>query len=167
MSLLRSAAFAVATCGYLSLIPARVMQGTSVAATRRWTGAGLVGTLAGWALYYALPTDPVEYGASVAVLTVLACALADLADDSAGTHDNPVIVIDETVGFLAAAAFLPRQTGWLLAAFVLFRILDAVKLPPYSWLERLPGGLGVVADDVGAGIAAGLLLRGARALGSW
>lgn len=167
MSWLRSAAFAVATCGYLSLIPAALTQGASFAATRRWTGAGFIGTLAGWALVYALPTDPVEFGAAVAVLTALACAVADLADDAAGSHDNPVIVIDETVGFLAAAAFLPRQTAWLAAAFVLFRILDAVKLPPYSWLERLPGGLGVVADDVGAGLAAGLILHGARALGSW
>lgn len=152
----------LATCGYLSYLPAKLMEGTELASKRRWTGAGLIGTLGGLALLFALPTEPVEYAAAVTVLTVLACAAAELAEPLLGVHDDPRIVVDETVGFLAAAAFLPRQAGWLAAAFVLFRILDAAKLPPYRDLERLPGGLGVVADDVGAGILASLLLHAAR-----
>ena len=56
-------------------------------------------------------------------------------------------------------AFLPRGAAWLAAGFVLFRVFDAVKLAPYRWLERLPGGWGVVMDDVGAGVVANLILQ--------
>jgi phosphatidylglycerophosphatase A len=67
------------------------------------------------------------------------------------------------VGYWVAAAWLPRTWQAGLAAFVLFRFFDSVKLPPSRWLERLPGGAGVVMDDVGAGIVsivlAGLILR--------
>ena len=68
-------------------------------------------------------------------------------------------MLDEIVGFWVAAAWLPKT--WIAAglAFVLFRFFDSVKLPPYRWLERLPGGSGVVMDDVGAGIVANLLTR--------
>jgi len=63
-----------------------------------------------------------------------------------------------------AAALLPRRAAPLAAAFLLFRLLDSVKLPPYRWLEKLPGGLGVVFDDVGAGIFANV---GVRILMHW
>ncbi|MBI5202306.1 MAG: phosphatidylglycerophosphatase A [Elusimicrobia bacterium] len=150
---------AFASCMYLSYIPAKLSSGLGVATTRRWTGAGAVGTLVGWALWYGLPKDPGEYWAAVSVLTVIACWVCDGAERALGVHDDTRIVLDETVGFWAAAACLPPGTAWLAAAFVLFRILDAVKLPPYRWLERLPGGCGVVMDDVGAGVAANLILQ--------
>jgi phosphatidylglycerophosphatase A len=76
-----------------------------------------------------------------------------------GTHDNPRIVLDEVVGVWIAAAGLPREAKAALLAFVLFRLFDSVKLPPYRWLERLPGGIGVVADDLGAGLVASLAAR--------
>ena len=55
-----------------------------------------------------------------------------------------------------------RQSIVVLGAFALFRFLDSVKWPPYRWLERLPGGFGVVMDDVGAGVLANLLLQFVR-----
>lgn len=110
-------------------------------------------------MWYALPTDPVEYGAAVAVLAVGACWACDAAERALGVHDDPRIALDETVGFWVAVAFLPPGGGWLAAGFLLFRVLDAIKLAPYRWLERLPGGCGVVMDDVGAGVAANLILQ--------
>jgi len=50
----------------------------------------------------------------------------------------------------------------MLAAFALFRLFDAAKPPPIGRLERLPGGIGVVMDDVGAGLLANLLLTAGR-----
>lgn len=156
---MRAVCTAVATCLYLSYIPAKLTSSLGVATTRRWAGTGLVGTLVGWALWYFLPKDPVEYWAAVLVTTVAASWVCDEAEKALGVHDDVRIALDETVGFWAAAACLPPQTAWLAAAFVLFRVLDAVKLPPYRWLERLPGGCGVVMDDVGAGVAANLILQ--------
>lgn len=126
---------------------------------RSWTGAGFVGTLIGWATLYALPADPWAFSAAAAVAVVLASWLSGAAEKALGTKDDSRIVVDEWVGFWFAAAFLPRETKVLLLAFALFRIFDAVKLPPYRYLERLPGGWGIVMDDVGAGIVANIVLR--------
>ena len=90
---------------------------------------------------------------------VAACGICGSAEKSLKSHDDSRIVLDEIVGFWVAAAWLPRTWTAALTAFVLFRFFDSVKLPPYKWLERLPGGWGVVMDDVGAGIVANLLAR--------
>ncbi len=100
---------AIATCLYLSYIPAKLTSGLGVATTRRWTGAGLIGTLVGWALWYRLPKDPTEYAAAVAVLTVIACWVCDGAERALGIHDDARIILDETVGFWAAA--IPVKWG--------------------------------------------------------
>ena len=69
------------------------------------------------------------------------------------------VVIDEGVGFLATVAFLPHG-GWVaIVGFFLFRFLDIVKPPPARQCERLPGGWGIVIDDLVAGIYGNLLIR--------
>ena len=74
-------------------------------------------------------------------------------------HDPRRAVVDEAVGMWTACLFVPKEAAWLVGAFVLFRLLDALKPPPLRRLERLPGGWGVMADDVAAGLlTAGLLL---------
>ena len=55
--------------------------------------------------------------------------------------------------------FLPKTLPWLAAAFVLFRVLDVVKPWPIRWYERLPGGYGIMADDVAAGVIGAALLN--------
>ena len=126
---------------------------------RKWTGAGLLGTLEGLALWTLLPEAPAAYAAVVVAAVAAACWICGVAEKAFKTHDDSRIVLDEIVGVWVAAAWLPRTWTAVLLAFVLFRFFDSVKLPPYKWLERLPGGLGVVMDDVGAGIAANLLAR--------
>lgn len=82
--------------------------------------------------------------------------------------DPSEIVIDEAAGqFLALAGCLPAVAGdalWVLAAFGLFRALDILKPWPVCALERLPGALGIMADDLLCGIVAFVLLRGAQGL---
>lgn len=85
-----------------------------------------------------------------------------------GVVDHPAIVIDEVVGLWLAVLIpltliplpIEQHRGWLLlGAFALFRVFDIAKPWPVSWLERsLPGGWGVVADDLMAGVMAGLCL---------
>lgn len=152
MELGRAAVF-VATGGHVHRLALPALAG------RKWTGAGFLGTLQGLALWWLLPAEPLPYLAAVAALTVLACLVCGAAEKALGTHDDTRIVLDEVVGFWWAAAWLPRAWPWALAAFALFRVFDSLKPPPARQLERLPGGWGIVADDVGAALVANLAVR--------
>jgi phosphatidylglycerophosphatase A len=72
-------------------------------------------------------------------------------------HDPGSVVIDEVAGMLVALVAHPRQPGWVLLLFLLFRLLDVWKPFPIRQTQSLPGGLGIVADDLLAGAVANLL----------
>jgi phosphatidylglycerophosphatase A len=83
-----------------------------------------------------------------------------VAEVAFGQHDSRRIVIDEIAGYLVAVAYLPPSPLVLLAAFLIFRFFDVVKPYPASWVDRnLPGGAGVVLDDVVAGLYSNLVLH--------
>jgi phosphatidylglycerophosphatase A len=69
------------------------------------------------------------------------------------------VVVDEGVGFLVTVAFLPPTSWTIIVAFFVFRILDIIKPTPARQLEALPGGWGIVLDDVMAGIYGNLVMR--------
>lgn len=71
-------------------------------------------------------------------------------------------VFDEFVGMWVTCLFLPKTVAWLAAAFFCFRVLDIAKPWPIRKLERLHGGLGIMADDFLAGIYGAALLNGLR-----
>ena len=115
---------------------------------------GTLGTAVAVPLAWALASLP-EWQFAIVVIGVIALAIvtAERADRAWGTHDSGRIVIDEVAGYLVTVALVDRSS-WivLLTGFVLFRLLDIVKPPPVRHLERLPGGWGVVLDDVAAGV---------------
>ena len=115
---------------------------------------GTAGTAVTIPLAWALRGLPLwQYAIVTIAITAIAIWAADRADRAWGTHDCQKIVIDEVAGYLVTMALVDRG-HWapLVVGFVVFRILDSVKPPPVRWLERrLPGGWGVVLDDVGAG----------------
>ncbi len=75
-----------------------------------------------------------------------------------GREDPGEVVVDEVLGQWLTLAFATRLSWPALgAAFVLFRLFDIVKPPPVRQAERLPGGTGIVADDLVAGVFAGLV----------
>jgi phosphatidylglycerophosphatase A len=152
---------ALATGFYLSYIPVKFFSFRA----GRWTGAGLVGTLEGFVLVPFLPSGPLYFAFFLGICIGLAVWLCSRVEKVWGRRDDPRIVFDEIVGYWTAVAFLPRTAAMLAAGFLIFRLLDSVKLPPLRELERLPEGWGVVADDVGAGIIANLVLR--LLLGFW
>lgn len=67
--------------------------------------------------------------------------------------DEPAIVLDEIIGVWFALLFVPKSLPWVAAAFILFRIADIAKPWPVSWIDtRVTGGLGIMADDLIAGL---------------
>ena len=77
-------------------------------------------------------------------------------------HDPGKAVWDEFVGMWTTCLFLPKELPWLIAAFFVFRVLDILKPWPVRRLERLPGGLGIMSDDLLAGFFGAALLNGVR-----
>lgn len=80
-----------------------------------------------------------------------AIALSTKGAEILGQKDPARIVVDEMAGFLTASFCAPPGIVPLALAFVLFRLFDIVKVYPASALEKLPGGTGIVLDDVAAG----------------
>ena len=146
---------------YISYIPA------ALTGFKKFTGSGLFGTALGLLLVPLLPEGNLAFLLFLMLFFFFAVWTAGVAEASYGVHDDPRIVLDEVVGFWTAIAFLPPRIPVWLAGFVLFRIFDAVKPPPCGLLERLPGGAGVVADDVGAGVMANIVLRLLLAYTPW
>ncbi len=74
--------------------------------------------------------------------------------------DSSHIVIDEFCGYLLSVLFIPKSTVYLLSGFVLFRIFDVLKPPPIRKLEQtIPGGAGVMLDDIMAAVYTNLCLQ--------
>ncbi|MFA5161211.1 MAG: phosphatidylglycerophosphatase A [Elusimicrobiales bacterium] len=138
---------------FVSYIPVALSGG------RKFSGAGLLGTVEAVALLPLLPRNPAAYLVFTAAFCVFAVWVAGAARFPEAVHDNPRIVIDEIAGMWIAAALLPRTFAALGAAFVLFRFLDSAKPFGIKKLERLEGGLGIVADDVVCGLAANAAVR--------
>jgi phosphatidylglycerophosphatase A len=120
---------------------------------------GTVGTLGAIPLYWALRQLPLgAYLAATVALFLLAVPAATRAGVHWKTADASPIVIDEVVGYLVAMAFFPWSWGNAIAGFLLFRLFDVMKPWPASALDRIKTGLGVVLDDVAAGVYAGFAL---------
>jgi phosphatidylglycerophosphatase A len=117
-------------------------------------------------LYYCFASqlDAAGWVAALALVFVLAVYTAGALSRQWG-DDPGRVVIDEAVGFLATVAFLPHGFWMAVAGFFIFRVLDVLKPPPARRLEALPGGWGIVLDDVAAGVYGNLLIR--VALGIW
>ena len=147
-----------------------------IIATGLWTGffpvaPGTAGSILALAIYAAVPgfapTGDVPVGASVpsaaAILVILWVMILAVPAASASErefgHDGGPIVIDEVVGQWIAVAGLPATPAVLIGGLLLFRIFDIFKPFPAGRSQRLPGGWGVVADDVIAGIYAAIALR--------
>ncbi|MBC8327930.1 MAG: phosphatidylglycerophosphatase A [Planctomycetes bacterium] len=114
--------------------------------------AGLAGAL--WPEHYLA----IVLGLAVALL-LLGAPLGGWAERKWARKDPGQYVLDEVVGYLVTVAW-PVFPGWthLGLGFLLFRIADIVKPPPARRLERVPGGWGILLDDVAAGVWALLAL---------
>ncbi len=134
-------------------------------ATGAYTGyapvaPGTFGTLPGVVLAVALAgLSSAGYLVALAAAIVVAVWASERFAAAEGVKDPSIVVADEIVGYLVATAFLPLTPTSLLAAFLAFRFFDITKPPPARQAEGLPGGIGIVADDLIAGLYANLALR--------
>jgi len=122
---------------------------------------GTVGSLPGVALAWAVAS----FGGQLALLaaTVAVTLVGFWAAEGGARHfgrsDPRPVVIDEIAGQMVTLLWIPPAATSLAAAFLLFRAFDVVKPFPAGRLEALPGGSGIMADDLMAGVYANLVLR--------
>ena len=125
-------------------------------------GPGTWAALVTAAIWYTVARAAHAGGLSLVIATLIAAAAATLigiwaagiVERQSGRLDPGFVVIDEVAGQLTALPFVPLDIGHVLLALVLFRIFDIFKPPPVRQLERLHGGVGIMMDDVAAGLYA-------------
>ncbi len=123
---------------------------------------GTMGTLLAVPLAYFMASKGHIFYLQTTVLAIFASIiLCSFYEIKSSSHDNQQVVIDEVVGFFVAYFWLPNRWQFLVAAFVLFRFFDILKPFPISYIDRkVQGGLGVVLDDLAAGLATNMILQG-------
>jgi phosphatidylglycerophosphatase A len=120
---------------------------------------GTFGSAAGLLVWWLLPASAAAQAMAIVALFVVGSWSGGVAEHHFGGTDPSHVVIDEVMGMLITL-FLNPVGGWgAVGAFVLFRVADVVKPFPSNRLERLPGGVGVMADDAMAAVYANLALR--------
>ena len=148
---MRRLALFIATVGYVGYAP---------------FAPGTFGSAAGLAVFVAVRSS----GSAIVELAVIAVLFAigiwsgTVAEHHFGGTDPGPIVLDEVVGMLITLCLLPVSPAGAVAGFFVFRVLDVIKPFPSARFEKLPGGLGVMADDGMAAIYANIVMRGMMAV---
>lgn len=122
---------------------------------------GTVGTVVGILFFSMLSLFSLPlYLLTTVAFIALSVWVSERAERIFAKKDASEIVIDEIAGFLVTMAFVPAGWKYVAAGFVLFRVFDIWKPYPANRInERMPGGAGVVLDDIVAGIYANLVLQ--------
>ncbi|HEV8440966.1 MAG TPA: phosphatidylglycerophosphatase A [Methylomirabilota bacterium] len=136
------------------------MGGAGYAPVAPGTAGSLVTVVALWLI----PFTAATLVATLVAVTTLGVWAAARVERVLGVKDPGLIVIDEVAGMLVSVLSLPRTLPVLLTAFLLFRLFDIWKPFPARGSQALPGGLGVMLDDLIAGLYALILLVAARSL---
>lgn len=135
----------------------------------RWPwGPGTAGSLgallaaAGGFVWLGL-REPWQMAVAAILCTPIGIWASTMTARASGTKDPGEIVVDEVLGqWLTLAAAPVFEWKWILAAFVLFRLFDILKPWPVRKFESLPEGVGIVADDLAAGVYGALVLLAVR-----
>lgn len=127
--------------GYLPLIP------------------GTFGSIAGLFLYFIIKDSVLIYALATVLFLVLGFFVSGPAERLMNKKDARYIVIDEVAGMLLSLAFLPYDLRLAIIGFCLFRILDSLKPYPAGPLQNLKGSLGIMSDDIIAGLYTNIILQ--------
>ena len=128
-------------------------------------GGGTVASVATVALWWLAATfldaNTLFYATLVGafILTLLGIYVAEVMAWELDKKDPSEVVLDEVAGQLIALIAVPLHWKYALASLILFRAFDILKPPPVRNLERMPGGQGIMMDDVAAGLYALLIMQ--------
>jgi len=124
--------------------------------------SGTFGSMAGVAVWALVPATATAQIVAIVVLFVLGSWGGSIAERHFSRTDPSQVVIDEVVGMLITLWLNP--VGWkgVMAGFLFFRAADIVKPYPANRLERVHGGVGVMADDAMAAVYANIALQACR-----
>lgn len=122
---------------------------------------GTFGSAAGLAVFYAVRSTGSTAVELVTIVVLFAIGIwsGTAAEHHFGGVDPGPIVLDEVVGMLITLCLLPVSPMGAFVGFLVFRVLDVIKPFPSARFEKLPGGLGVMADDSMAAIYGNLVMR--------
>lgn len=110
--------------------------------------------------YLFLQLGPIIYMVLTFLFLIVGILACDITEKSRSSHDDGDLVVDEVVGLLITMTWLPITWQSFVFSFILFRILDIAKPFPVNLLDkRIKGGLGVMLDDVAAGLIANVVLQ--------
>ncbi len=143
-----------ATGAYLSYLPGWALS--KVGRVQKRGGEGFLGSLEGLFLSLIMPKNARIFLMVIVLASLIAFWVCGQAEKILGRHDDGRIILDEILGMMLAAFLLPHTVKAYLLALVLFRVFDMFKVFPCNWFEKLPGGYGVVFDDLCAGVMANL-----------
>lgn len=124
------------------------------------TWGSALGMLIAW---FAFPHTPALLVATI-ILSSIAVPAATRAETLFGKTDDGRIVVDEVAGYWVSVLFLPHTIPVFVGAFFLFRLFDVLKPLGINRTQKLPGGWGIVVDDLLAGALANGVLQAAVAL---
>lgn len=127
--------------GYLPLIP------------------GTIASIAGIFLFYLMRDNVFIHILITLVLIILGFLLTTKAEKIFARKDAPCIVIDEVGGMLLAFIFIPYEIRIVVITFFIFRILDTLKPYPVGRFQNLKGSLGIMSDDIIAGLCTNVILQ--------
>jgi phosphatidylglycerophosphatase A len=146
-----------------SLVPALVATafGSGYAPIAPGTAGSAVGLLLWWPLS---TLSPLVQAVAIVVVSLVGVAAATHVARAVALKDPAIVVVDEVVGMWLTLFALPLTPVTAAVGFLLFRALDVWKPFPARRLEFLPGGWGIVADDLMVGLYANLLIRAGLAL---
>jgi phosphatidylglycerophosphatase A len=130
-------------------------------------GPGTAGTLVAIPIAWLLSrAGTLAFAVGTLAISALGVWAADVFCRATGVDDDQRIVIDEVAGYLVTIALVPRSWVNLALGFIVFRVLDIWKPGPIRIVdERVHGGLGVMADDLAAGVLGALVMLGLHAAG--
>ena len=120
---------------------------------------GTAASLAGVGLYLLIKNSQIAYFIVTLAVICLGFLVAGRAERLFAKKDASQIVIDEVAGLLVAFWFVAHEPVYLTAGFVLYRLFDWLKPYPLRRLEKLGGSLGIMLDDLGAGIYTNIILQ--------
>jgi phosphatidylglycerophosphatase A len=128
---------------------------------------GTAGSLVAVVILWLVPFSQTGLVIFFVAVTLLGTWAADVVERASGKKDPGTIVVDEVAGMALGVLVLPLTVPVLLAGFVLFRVFDVLKPFPANRLQALPGGIGVMTDDLVAGLYTLGILLAVRAVTGW